>query len=404
MSLSVLSVIPPSLSLTTTGYSLPKKSTQSTLSVSRVTATTTRVAKLPEPAYPAYPPFPDVSLKKLPFYRVVDTLLKPSTLQPMGKGRSSKSEQQNLTFYLTPAQVTRITNSRYRSEKSHQIQLRFSLLETTSDQVDNFPTNVSVKVNGKPCSLPNTIAKPNSGPKKLPGSPVNITPLCKLSSTTSNTVTVSWAVEWGRAYTVSIYEVENLSHKDLLEQLKKKGQRQPEYTKALIKQKLSDSDQEISTTSCKVSLACPLGKMRMNTPCRASTCDHLQCFDAELYLMMNEKKAKWMCPVCNKSALMENLLIDGFFQNLVRSPRLTQDQHEIVLHSDGTWDPSNIDKEATKHNDKPVVAAKKVIYIGQKASKRPLDDLNNIVTLGAPSKKLKVSRTPSNHIECIDID
>ena len=49
--------------------------------------------------------------------------------------------------------------------------------------------------------------------------------------------------------------------------------------------------------------------MRMTFPCRASTCDHLQCFDAQLYLMMNEKKPKWVCPVCNKSAYYENLLI-----------------------------------------------------------------------------------------------
>merc|ERR1712227_975881 len=98
-------------------------------------------------------------------------------------------------------------------------------------------------------------------------------------------------------------------------------------------------DQEIATTSCKVSLACPLGKMRMNAPCRASTCDHLQCFDAQLYLQMNEKKPKWVCPVCNKHALVENLLIDGFFMELIKSPRLPADEHEIVLHNDGTWDP-----------------------------------------------------------------
>ena len=42
----------------------------------------------------------------------------------------------------------------------------------------------------------------------------------------------------------------------------------------------------------QVSLACPLGKMRMNIPCRSSTCDHLQTFDAALYLQMNEKKPK----------------------------------------------------------------------------------------------------------------
>merc|ERR1712218_754421 len=102
---------------------------------------------------------------------------------------------------------------------------------------------------------------------------------------------------------------DSLNYKDLLNQLTAKGQRQPDYTKALIKEKLADQDQEIATTSCKVSLACPLGKMRMSFPCRASTCDHLQCFDAQLYLMMNEKKPKWVCPVCNKAAYYENLLI-----------------------------------------------------------------------------------------------
>jgi hypothetical protein len=74
--------------------------------------------------------------------------------------------------------------------------------------------------------------------------------------------------------------------------LKQKGERNPDFTKALIKEKLKDQDQEIATTSCKVTLACPLGKMRMNLPCRATTCDHLQCFDAALYLQMNEKKPK----------------------------------------------------------------------------------------------------------------
>ena len=74
-------------------------------------------------------------------------------------------------------------------------------------------------------------------------------------------------------------------------------------------------------------------------PCRSSTCDHLQCFDANLYLMMNEKKPKWMCPVCNKPALYENLLIDGYFSDILTSKRLPYDEHEIVLHNDASWDP-----------------------------------------------------------------
>ena len=82
-----------------------------------------------------------------------------------------------------------------------------------------------------------------------------------------------------------------------------------------------------------------LGKMRMRMPCRSSRCDHLQCFDANYYLMMNEKKDKWMCPVCNNLAPFDSLMLDGFFNELVTSRQLPDDEHEIVLHNDASWEP-----------------------------------------------------------------
>ena len=30
------------------------------------------------------------------------------------------------------------------------------------------------------------------------------------------------------------------------------------------------------------------------------------------------RKQKWICPVCNKPALVENLMIDGFFTELIK--------------------------------------------------------------------------------------
>lgn len=55
--------------------------------------------------------------------------------------------------------------------------------------------------------------------------------------------------------------------------------------------------------------------MRMQIPCRASTCTHLQCFDASLYIQMNEKKPTWICPVCDKPAAFDALVIDGWAQS-----------------------------------------------------------------------------------------
>lgn len=59
------------------------------------------------------------------------------------------------------------------------------------------------------------------------------------------------------------------------------------------------------------SLVPQLVKMRLSVPCRAETCAHLQCFDAVFYLQMNEKKPTWMCPVCDKPAPYDQLIIDG---------------------------------------------------------------------------------------------
>jgi hypothetical protein len=128
--------------------------------------------------------------------------------------------------------------------------------------------------------------------------------------------------------------------------MKAKGSKPSEYTRGLIKEKLNeDADCEIATTMLRVSLICPLGKMRMTTPCRASTCLHLQCFDASLYLQMNERKPTWNCPVCDKPALYENLVIDGYFQEVIGSQLLGLDDNEIQLHKDGEWSTLDLKNE-----------------------------------------------------------
>ncbi len=63
---------------------------------------------------------------------------------------------------------------------------------------------------------------------------------------------------------------------------------------------------------CAFACVTQLGKMRLMIPCRALTCSHLQCFDATLYIQMNEKKPTWVCPVCDKKAPYEHLIIDGY--------------------------------------------------------------------------------------------
>ena len=101
--------------------------------------------------------------------------------------------------------------------------------------------------------------------------------------------------------------------------------------------------------------------MRMATPCRSSTCSHLQCFDASLFLQMNERKPTWNCPVCDKPALYDNLTIDGYFQECLNSSKLLPDVNEIQLLADGSWEnlvPKKEKDKSEKTEVTPEVASK----------------------------------------------
>ncbi|XP_065139318.1 E3 SUMO-protein ligase PIAS1 [Paramisgurnus dabryanus] len=286
-----------------------------------------------------HPVHPDVKLQRLPFYDVLDELIKPTSL---ASDSSQRFQETCFAFALTPQQVQQISSSMdisgTKCDFSVQVQLRFCLSETSCPQEDHFPPNLCVKVNGKPCNLPGYLPPTKNGVEpKRPSRPINITSLVRLSTTVPNTIVVSWTSEIGRSYSMAVYLVRQQSSSVLLQRLRAKGIRNPDHSRALIKEKLTaDPDSEIATTSLRVSLLCPLGKMRLTIPCRSLTCSHLQCFDATLYIQMNEKKPTWVCPVCDKKAPYEHLIIDGLFMEILSS---CVDCDEIQFKEDGNWAP-----------------------------------------------------------------
>ncbi|KAI2586737.1 PIAS2 isoform 4 [Pan troglodytes] len=178
---------------------------------------------------------------------------------------------------------------------------------------------------------------------------------------------------------MSVYLVRQLTSAMLLQRLKMKGIRNPDHSRALIKEKLTaDPDSEIATTSLRVSLMCPLGKMRLTIPCRAVTCTHLQCFDAALYLQMNEKKPTWICPVCDKKAAYESLILDGLFMEILND---CSDVDEIKFQEDGSWCPMRPKKEAMKVSSQPctkiesssVLSKPCSVTVASEASKKKVD-------------------------------
>ncbi|XP_015905471.1 E3 SUMO-protein ligase PIAS2 [Parasteatoda tepidariorum] len=292
---------------------------------------------------PHYSSYVDVKFKDLPFFDVLYEIQKPSNLV-----NSTNDRYQETTFYftLTSQQANDIALSRNASGNYDcQILLRFCLSESATEQEDNFPPSICVKVNGKLVPLPNPIPtnRPGVEPKR-PSKPVNITALSKLAPSITNMITISWSFTYGRSYVFGIYVAKQLTSSTLLYRLKSAGIRNAEYTTAMIREKLQEGqDCEIATTSLRGSLLCPLGKIKMELPCRATTCTHIQCFDASLYIQMNEKKPKWICPVCDKSALFKTLVLDGLFMDI--SSRVSPEVTEVQFNEDGSWTPIMPKKE-----------------------------------------------------------
>ncbi|XP_061874327.1 E3 SUMO-protein ligase PIAS2 isoform X2 [Colius striatus] len=361
--------------------------------------------EMQQPSPPIPPVHPDVQLKSLPFYDVLDVLIKPTSLV---QSSIQRFQDRLFIFALTPQQVREICISRDflpggRRDYTVQVQLRLCLAETSCPQEDNYPNSLCIKVNGKLFPLPGYAPPPKNGiEQKRPGRPLNITSLVRLSSAVPNQISICWASEIGKNYSISVYLVRQLTSAMLLQRLKMKGIRNPDHSRALIKEKLTaDPDSEIATTSLRVSLMCPLGKMRLTIPCRAVTCTHLQCFDAALYLQMNEKKPTWICPVCDKKAAYESLILDGLFMEILNE---CSDVDEIKFQEDGSWCPMRPKKEAvevsspqcTKIESSSVVSKLCSVTVASEANKKKVDVIDLTVESSSDEEE-----DPADERKCI---
>ena len=77
---------------------------------------------------------------------------------------------------------------------------------------------------------------------------------------------------------------------------------------AIVRSRQEDDD--IVATSSIMSLKDPVSQMRIKIPCRGYKCAHMQSFDAETYLQMQEQAPLWACPICNKPTPFEEVAVD----------------------------------------------------------------------------------------------
>eukprot|EP00731_Ephydatia_muelleri_P015760 Em0009g184a len=289
---------------------------------------------------------PGVVFKAAPFYERITTILGPVDLVNRSHGAFPCFTKLQFSLTLQELQLLYPPGPSGSSQHS-QVLVRFCRKDSMCPQDDQYPPQCSLKANDINCPLPGyhpLKPEPKSDTMKT-CSPVNITHCLKSSTMALNHVGINWCQSSYSQFCVAVELSRPLSVQDMLHRLISKGLQNASVTQSLVKQKLAtskDGDISATTSNLRVSLLCPLGRMRMEHPCRSDQCSHLQCFDAKVYLQMNEKKARWVCPVCDKLARFETLVIDNLFLDICDvSPT-----DDVEFLEDGTWHP--VHKRAKK--------------------------------------------------------
>ncbi|CAL8124502.1 unnamed protein product [Orchesella dallaii] len=277
-----------------------------------------------------------VRMKRLPFYDVIVDLLKPTRL--VSTSNQPGIQKGKVVFSLASWQtkiISKLQDHATLSNLQFHVFLRFFELDSNEKPVDLNPQDFGIKFNR--IRVLQTYKK--STKKSFP-LPLDITnEFIQNSKPSNNTIRASWRedneLSCKHNVSVSICLVKRLTVKDLIKRVA-----HSEDIVSDVKSLMTETDHEenlCTPTSIRVSLICPLGKVMMTYPCRATTCKHLQCFDAKQFLLLNEKKPTFICPVCDELLNIEDLRIDRFFDLVIKKVPKDGINNEIEILPDGRW-------------------------------------------------------------------
>ncbi|KKY38663.1 putative miz zinc finger protein [Diaporthe ampelina] len=290
----------------------------------------------------------------------------------------------------------------------------------TGPQDIAFPHQSELKVNG------GDVKANLRGLKNKPGStrPVDITDLLRLKIPNyANNIEFTYALtqkagdKASQSNSQRFYLVVNVCKTTPVDTLVRtiSGRR---ISKASVLHELTREahDTEIEMSSQVLSLKCPLSYMRLVTPCRATTCTHVQCFDATSYLQLQQQGPQWLCPVCSKSAPYERLAIDEYVRDIL--DRTSRSVEQVDIEPNGRWKAHGSveevaepepEHEALAIDDDDLVISE-ISYVGNRGTNTP----NTLApTTSTPTPVTAASREGSSmprsggnkraHAEVIDL-
>ncbi|CAF0778338.1 unnamed protein product [Didymodactylos carnosus] len=267
----------------------------------------------------------EIEFLPLPFYDKIKTIICSNI----------NVEQMNLSpirFTLNAEEIEQLHPSSISHTPSEmRLFLRFCVTNSFDQQIDVLPPYLYAACNGQ-SAIQQTVTKTMGQQAHHPTFPSDITDLIIAKPNTINIIDLMWMQSptnmqlknLPKSYTLAIHLMKKVPLNALYENILKREPyvfQNPFQTR----QQTNDSDIEldeedvICTTTCKVSLLCPITQTIMQMPSKSIHCSHLTCFDLKNFLIMNEKRMTWNCPLCKKACPYETLAVDKRLENIIKS-------------------------------------------------------------------------------------
>ncbi|KAI2801157.1 E3 SUMO-protein ligase pli1 [Blomia tropicalis] len=160
---------------------------------------------------------------------------------------------------------------------------------------------------------------------------------------------------------------------------------------------LDDDEVSVVETSKKIiaPITCPLSATRIKYPARSKNCNHILCFDAESFISLNEITPRWRCPICKAYIKIDDLIIDGLFNKILRDA--PSECTEVQIFPDGQYEFPGAKKSSSSD-----ILLKKDHSVSSQTTKRKMD--NSPKNSNSPDLENSESTKSQKVIECITID
>ncbi|OBZ79736.1 E3 SUMO-protein ligase pli1 [Grifola frondosa] len=287
---------------------------------------TARRPTVPSTSSPTIAPTPNTGIrfKQSPFFRVeraVSSVVEcPESMSPNDR------RSQSLAFSMSNEVILKLTspNPKYQLRLYCTSSTYYSpsgaFRTMTAPCPIEFPPTCEVRVNGiqLTANLKGLKKKPGTAPPPDLGKSVRMPPGA------SNRVEIVYVNSQQPVQTKKYYLVVMLVEVTTVDQLVdrlKKGKYKPGSEILAKMAKTASADDDIVAGHQKMSLKCPLSYMRITTPV-----DHIA-------------NDTWLCPVCEKVLNVEDLIVDGYFDNILKqTPESVED---VIVEADGQWHSSD---------------------------------------------------------------